>query len=1215
MSNYKKKSKEQLVLELEVLRNKCAEQQRTLDEYVDKLALRDDQFFSQEREVFQREDNYKLTLENLQIGLVVHDKHGNVVFCNPQASDILGLTKAQMLGKELIDPSWNFINEDYEVMPIEDYPVSKVISSGKKLESYHLGIRTKDLEGINWVVVNAMPVFFENELDKVIVNFVDITAQKNAEKDIREKTKELISAKEEAETKEKILTAAFQTAMDGIWLVNLNGDFLDVNATYCEMSGYTREELLSMNICDVEALQSKAQIKEKINHIMTVGQQRFESKHFHKDGTIIYVEVGVKFQEVYKGQFVCFIKDITERKKQEAEILESETRFKTLAENIPGTIYLCNNDSTFSMIYLNDLVEELTGYKKVDFLNGSIDFTKLYHNEDSDRIFYDVESALRAKQQFHLQYRLRHKSGKYIWIEEFGSGVFDGDKLLFLEGILFNITDRIQSERELHIAKEKAEKSEARFSFMAQNTLDSIWMMDKELRFTYLSPSTENLFGYSLKEWETLDWNEFVHPEYISVVFDGFNKLTSGEEREMNPVSVPVRHKNGNEMWVEFSVNAIFDESMHFSGAVGITRDISQRRKMELDLAESVERFKVLHNASFGGIVIHDKGLIIECNLGLSEMTGYSYEELIGMDGLLLIAKDKREYVMDKIISGYEKPYEAVGLKKNGVEYPIRLEARNIPYKGKIVRSVEFRDLSSTKKAAEALRKSEAVKNTMVSNIGDVIVIIDENGINRYKSPNITKIFGWDPDELVGKSTWDLVHPDDVEATVKFFDTIASKPNGRGKTELRYKTKDGKYLWIEISVVNLFHDKDINGILGNYHDITERKKVAQELTEAKEKAEESDRLKSAFLANMSHEIRTPMNGIMGFTNLLKEPHLSGDDRDKFIEIIEKSGERMLNTINDIIDISRIEAGQVEVRKQEFSINRLLETLYQFFAQEAKAKNLKMNLICPLSDRDSGIKTDQNKLESILTNLIKNAIKYTEKGSVGIGYSLKAINGIEYLEFFVRDTGIGILEDRIDAIFNRFEQADIEDTSVFEGSGLGLAIAKSYTELLGGKISVFSKEGSGSTFNLLIPYTSQGKGYHDPVENQSRELETKVSDLTVIVAEDDESSRLFFEEILQKMFNKIIYASTGIEAINKFIENPDTDVILMDIKMPVLNGYNATREIRKLNNNVIIIAQTAHGLSGDKEKAIEAGCDDYIAKPIKKENLLNTIHTCLMKKRE
>lgn len=393
-------------------------------------------------------------------------------------------------------------------------------------------------------------------------------------------------------------------------------------------------------------------------------------------------------------------------------------------------------------------------------------------------------------------------------------------------------------------------------------------------------------------------------------------------------------------------------------------------------------------------------------------------------------------------------------------------------------------------------------------------------------------------------------------------------------------------------------------------DITDRKNMESELNEAKEKAEENDSLKSAFLANMSHEIRTPMNGILGFAELLKKPELSESEKSQYIEVINKSGHRLINTLNDIVEISKIEAGVSIVDKQEVNINRKIEDLVQFFQPEANNKEITLTLDALLPENHSTIFTDESKIESILTNLIKNALKYTDKGEIHIGCSLKGGT----VRFYVEDTGIGIPQKRQDAIFNRFEQADIGDKRAFEGSGLGLALTKSYVSMLNGSIGLESVEGKGSTFLVNLPF-------EQPLSENSKESKSgAVKDgpcledhhLKILVAEDDEASFLVLAIILKKIPCEVIHAYTGKQALDLAYKNPDLDVILMDIKMPEMDGYEATRQIREFNSKVNIIAQTAYALKGDQAKSLNAGINDYITKPVQEKALMEALKAAIAK---
>jgi CheY-like chemotaxis protein len=362
-----------------------------------------------------------------------------------------------------------------------------------------------------------------------------------------------------------------------------------------------------------------------------------------------------------------------------------------------------------------------------------------------------------------------------------------------------------------------------------------------------------------------------------------------------------------------------------------------------------------------------------------------------------------------------------------------------------------------------------------------------------------------------------------------------------------------------------------------------------------------------------------MNGILGFAELLKQPDLTGEQQQKYLRIIEKSGLRMLNIINDIVDISKIESGQMEMNLSKVNINKQIDYLYNFFKPEAESKGLQLTVENWITNENAEVETDQEKLFAIISNLIKNAIKYTPAGSVTFGCKLN-LNRANILnsdspeskhyeiEFSVKDTGIGIPAGRHAAIFERFVQADIADIQAYQGAGLGLSIAKAFVEMLGGYLWLESEPGQGSTFYFKIPYKTITSSTILTAETEKKaEIPEITKKLKILIVEDDETSVMLLHVLVRRFSREIITVKTGLEAIEKMQNEPEIDLILMDIKLAGPDGLETTRKIRLFNDKVIIIAQTSFALIGDREKAISAGCNDYISKPINKSQLFHMVN--------
>ena len=849
--------------------------------------------------------------------------------------------------------------------------------------------------------------------------------------------------------------------------------------------------------------------------------------------------------------------------------------------NIQDTnIYGAKILETKSKYLINsDFKKHIASESQVDFIDFFQKLVKTYKNQHCE-----------------IKLFLNKSSTKFVHI----NGVFDNSESIYILYV-FDISKRKLVEENLTMSELENSAIINAFEYIVFS-VNSVGIIQ-----SYRSPNNELLFTKP---------ENFLNKKIEDVLPKDVSKLLKD--------SILIATQKNKSIQVEYSL-VLNSVQHHFEariipinndGILVFINETTSRRKEELELIaaekraqENEIRFKALHNASFGGIGIHDKGVILECNQGLSDMTGYSLEELIGMDGLLLIAERSRSKVKNYISDGYEKPYEEVGLRKNGQEFPIRIEARNIPYNGEIVRTVEFRDISDQKKveqeileAKELAQRNETFFNAILNNMGDPVFVKDHESRLFLVNDAFCEFFHTTREKAIGNTMADQVSIEEQEAFLRIDRQVLFD----GKESINEETISIKGLATKTISTRKTRFIDYDGtkyLIGIIRDISNRKEEEIELLAAKEKAEQADQLKSAFLANMSHEIRTPMNGILGFAELLKEPNLTGKKQQEYIKIIEESGERMLNIINDIISISKIEAGLMEVHNQYSNINEQVNYIYNFFLPEVVKKGLNLSHHNSLPLDEANVTTDREKLFAILTNLVKNAVKHTEKGTIDFGYTIKD----KEIIFHVKDSGIGIPDNRKEAIFKRFIQADITNKMALQGAGLGLSISKAYVEMLGGKLWLESQEGQGSTFYFTLPYFRNiGTIPHIKVKEKTTTEEVLKNKLKILIAEDDKISELLISLAVKNLVSEIIYAKNGIEAIDACKNNPDIDLVLMDMQMPKMDGHEATQKIRKFNKDIIIIAQTANALSNESEVMLEAGCNDIISKPIQIEELKRLI---------
>jgi PAS domain S-box-containing protein len=495
------------------------------------------------------------------------------------------------------------------------------------------------------------------------------------------------------------------------------------------------------------------------------------------------------------------------------------------------------------------------------------------------------------------------------------------------------------------------------------------------------------------------------------------------------------------------------------------------------------------------------------------------------------------------------------------------------------------------------LRESEEKYRSIVDYSPDAI-LVHSGGRILFANPTTLRFLKAKSfDQVMEINLIDFIQKDyRAKAEEKFSESLKTKQGGE-YMELQCVNLENEVIEVEIISMPITYlgKPAVQSIV---RDITERKRVQAELIKAKEKAEQSDNLKTAFLHNISHEIRTPMNAIVGFSALVSEPGLPAETQQSYLKIIVDSSEQLLGIVNDIIEISNIEVGIMKANVTEINLNLELISLYQHYNPLAIEKGIIFALHTGISDNSSVIETDIQKLTRILNDLLSNAFKFTRNGNISFGYRPDDAD----LEFFVTDTGIGINEANFDKIFERFFQVESSATRAYEGTGLGLSIARAYVEFLGGRMWLTSQQGKGSTFYFTIPF--KVPKHITEMEASEKNQEVNANTKSVLIAEDDDNNFFLMKELLSDLNLNIIRASNGVEAVDAFKKGQKIDLVLMDIKMPLMDGYEATKQIREKSPDVAILAQTAY--ADDEMKAIESGCSGFISKPFVKDRFLSLV---------
>ncbi|MBN2668681.1 MAG: PAS domain S-box protein [Bacteroidales bacterium] len=843
-------------------------------------------------------------------------------------------------------------------------------------------------------------------------------------------------------------------------------------------------------------------------------------------------------------------------------------------------------DLTGKQLFFSDSLKEILGYDPVEEIG------KYFYEHVSVRAipkyFKQLKKILKGEKINSFITRIRHTDGHYVDVEINGQLIeLNGKKLA--QGTIRDITKRLQMEDKIALIEQKHKA-------LIEAIPDMIFILDHDANYIDFIPSS--YYGTFVEPSEFLGKN-------VEDIFEGElvekTKRAISELLKTGKIQV-FEYKmlnNGKEEFYEARLVLIGNE------VLSLIRDVSKEKMALRESSENEQRLRSLLNAMPDSICFKDgDGKWLETNeynLKLFNIEGVDYkwkkdselalfspfyhDAFIGCEASDEITwKNKKITRVEETIplpDGSEKIFDVIKVPSFDAEGK---------REGLLVVG---RDISEKKLAQnQNLLLSQALKQN-----SNTIVITDTDGNIQYVNPMFEQTTGYKYSEAIGKNPRILKSEKQSRSFYKnLWETLTSGKVWSG--EFYNKRKDGTFYW-EQAIISPIIDE--TGVITHYVadkiDITEVKKMQEELIKSKEKAEESDRLKTAFLQNMSHEIRTPLNGILGFAQLLSEPLLPADQIAQYSNIIKNSGNRLLELINNILDISKIESGDVKIKEDIVNIYDIINQVGEIIAIKAENKKIEINLKSDYCETDCLVVVDQGKLNQILLNLMNNAVKFTQKGEVTCAYELLESE----ILFSVKDTGIGMSKEQLDKIFERFYQVDNSSQKAFEGAGLGLAITHSLVKLLKGKIWVESQLGVGSTFYFTIPYV---KAKRKDVVNKTKKISLK-NTLKVLVAEDDDTSFLFLETILLKFGADVYRVTNGRDAV-AFCNVKSVDVVLMDVNMPEMDGLEATKLIKDKHPNLPIIVQTAYAFTTERNEALAIGCDEFISKPINKNELLKTI---------
>ena len=1094
------------------------------------------------------------------------------------------------------------------------------ILTGKK-ESSIITVN-KNLEGEEFDVLLKFSVESENNtLENVIVSAENVTDRINSNRKL--------------DTTKNIFSNTLSSIKDGLVILDHNSNYLYINQEAAVLLNIKNpQKLIGKNMWNEFPEKEGDTFYDSYQKALNTKQPiRFENyfKPWNRwfENRIIPSNEGM----------LIFFHEITHKKKSEDKIQEAYN----IINKSSSVAILIKNIWDFPVEFVSENVFNLFGYSNLEFLSNKLKIAEIVHPEDLLFIRNELIKLIKSNDVQTIKpkpFKIITAKGEVKWIRSSIDAIRNkNNEITHIQGIIEDITEQKNTEDLLF---ERTQRLKDQFN----NTPLASIMWDLDYKILEWNDAAERIFGYTAEEVKGKICKDLLTPPPLISKMKELRDTLFVQNLSFKNTNENIT-KSGKIITCKWYSVTLKDAKNNIIGAACLVDDITERVNVKKLIEKSEKKYKAIFEKTIDAVFILKDNVFIDCNEATLNMFGYESKESFFKIHPSKVSPEiqkggessfiKSERMIKIALENGSNRFRWSHQQKNGHIFPAEVSLTRIEdVDNKQTIHAVVKDITDTV-------KNEELENVLYNISKAALTTIDFHEFGMFIKNELHKIMNTNNFfiALYNEETDMISTPVFVDEKEEVEDFPATNsltgyviktqiPLFLTKNEHNQLIKQKKVgligsaaeCWLGVPLLinnnsigaivvqsytneNAYTENDVQlleFVADQINTTIQRKKVEDELKIALIKAQESDKLKSSFLANMSHEIRTPMNGIIGFSELFLEPNLSDVERQKYAKIVINSSKQLLSIVNDILDISKIEAGAVQLHYESINLNKLLDNLLNFYKPKAQETNLKIRCVKGLTDLESFIEIDNVKLNQVLTNLLSNAFKFTDEGSVEFGYQLIGDN----LQFYVKDTGMGIEKNIQDQIFDRFIQANIDLRKKLQGTGLGLAISKKFIELFKGKIWIDSNN-NGTTIYFTIPFikakTSQ---ITSVVEDQKPIFQVKDQELTILVAEDEEYNMMYIQELFSKTNFKIIEADNGKQATELSDKHPEIDLILMDIKMPIMDGNEAMKEIKKKRPSLPIIALSAFAMESDKKEALKVGFDAYLTKPIDKKLLFNII---------